>query len=264
MLLPRRGYAAGLAAPAARPHGRQDRRRAAQVPHVSATIVPYQPPAAGSRSGSAPTADRCSRPASTRDARLRRRRGRRVGDAQARSAADAERAGGTRAQAAAMAVLAADKALARAGPGPPRPSRTVRVAPARPGGGPGQVGAGPAPGRQLEPRVRPEPTAPAGMLLVFQGRAEDRRGSSLVPASWPRAWSATGAGGRPSSIPPTSWCRPPPSRRASPMNASRNLGPSCRGYDAGHERVHQVARARRSPSSCRHRDSQIARPVASR
>ena len=189
VLLPRRGYARVWQRFL---HDRTADKIAAvlgQVPHVSATIVPFD---VGGRFGERVRSY-------GRSVQQRARPGRPVADdgqvidAEGRSGVDRE--GRRDGPGDPVAMLAADQTLAqRAGATTPIaavvPRQRVRVA-----------------GRVKSVRVQPRAgtsnlecvlsDGTGGLLLVFQGRPEDRRASSPGPAWWPRAWSGRGAGGRP-------------------------------------------------------------------
>ncbi len=189
----------GVAALPARPHGRQDRRRPLPGAPRGATIIPYNLPGPVRRAGAPLRPVGAAGPGST-DAAARRRTLPPI-DAEGRRAWTGRRRRrhpqGGPAQATAVS-------RGRRCAGPPgrghHAHRRRRVPPAGQGGRPGQVGAGAAPGRHLEPRVRAERRngRPAAGL---PGPAARSPGSSRAPAWWPRAWSEPGAGGRPCSTP---------------------------------------------------------------
>ena len=208
ILLPRRGFATGW-------HrllhdGTADRIAAgvAQLQHVSATVVPYQLTGGWFSKRRAP--DRADDHAMSRPR----------GGGPFRSLA---REGGTTGRRPTGNGFFLRKGGLR---GPRRGDHAHRpggVASARSDRGPGQVGADPAPGRQRRTSSASWPTAPAKFCWCSKVGARSR-GSSPGHASSSRAWSATGPAGRPSSTPPTSWCRPAPRRTASPTEPIGELG----------------------------------------
>ena len=203
----------GLAALPARPHGGQDRRRAGPGPPRERHHRPLRRERRSSASGCAPTADRCSGPDSATCA------GGRHGPVDAEARTGVDRMGRRDGPKRPGAVLAADQTLAqRAGATTPIasvvPRQRIRVA------GPGQVGPGPAPGGNVQPRVRaqrrdgwPAPRLP--------GAGRRSPGSSRAPAWWPRGWWARGAAGPPCSTRPSSWCRGRRAIRRSPERLAR-------------------------------------------
>ena len=203
VLLPRRAFARGWQRFL---HDRTADKIAAvlgQVPHVSATIVPFN---VAGRYGE--QVRRYGRSVQEQAAGRGRATGADRVDAEGRSGLD-RHGPARRAASARPTVLAADQTLAQRA-GATTPIAAVRAAPAGPGGRPGEVGAGPAPGGTSEPRVRPERRhrRPAAGL---PGPAQDRRASSRAPGWWPRAWWAPGAAGRPCSTPTSSWSQGAPS-----------------------------------------------------
>jgi hypothetical protein len=87
----------------------------------------------------------------------------------------------------------------------------------------GSIRCGPSPGRAMRTSSASWPTAPA--KFCWCSKVGDKsQVSSPGRASSSRAWSATGPGGKRSSIPHTSWYRPTPRRRSS---ASEPLDGSC-------------------------------------
>ena len=155
--------------------------RSASLPHVNATVVPYQL-----------TGGWCSK---------RRGMAAQVGERRSRPGGPGQP---TRAADRAPRPRRPSTADRRSASGAGAPSRSARpVARAGAGGRPGAVGAGPAPGRHRPTSSACWPTTRAGCSWSSRAAATSRA-SSRAPGWWSRAWSGPGRGARPSSTPTTS------------------------------------------------------------
>ena len=196
VLLPRRAFARGWQRFL---HDRTADKIAAvlgQVPHVSATIVPFN---VASQYG-----DQVRRYGRSVQEQARRgEMGDERIDAEGRTGLDRQgRRDGPRRPA---AVLAADQTLAQRA-GADHADRLGRAAPAGAGGRPGEVGPGAAPGRDAEPRVRAE-RRHRGTAPRLPGPAQDRGHRTRGTPGGRGHGGEPGAAGPPCSTPPSSWCR---------------------------------------------------------
>ena len=113
------------------------------------------------------------------------------------------------------------------GPAPPRPSRrSCRASASAWRAGSSRSGSSPGPGRRTSSAC----SATGRAACSSSSRGGPRSpGSNRAPAWWPRGWWAPGAAGRPCSTPPSSWCKGRRATRRSPeppLPARRRSGES--------------------------------------
>ena len=178
-----------------------------QVPHVSATIVPF---AVGGRFGERVR----SYGRSVQRARLADTPGDRVRAGRRRRAGRASTAWGGGTGPGARRPSWRPTRRWRCGPAPRRPSpRSCRASASGWPGGSSRSGSSPGRG----PRTSSACSATGRGACSWSSRGGRRSpGSSRAPAWWPREWWAPGAAGPPCSTPPSSWCRGRRAIRRSP------------------------------------------------